>query len=220
MAEKSEKLTKQEKQIKEKAEKQAKGEKVEKAEKAEKRAPAVPSRLRLAYKEKVVPNLMKQFNFKNVMEVPKLEKVTINIGLGQATQNPKLIDNAVTELTAIVGQKVVVTKAKKSISNFKLRSGLPIGVTVTLRSNRMYMFLDKLFNIVLPRMRDFRGVSNKSFDGRGNYTLGMKEQTLFPEISIDKVEKVVGMNVCFTTTAKNDNEALHLLKELGMPFRQ
>ena len=219
MAEKSEKMTKQDKQIKEKAEKQAKPEKHEKGEKAEKRAPAVPSRLRLAYKEKMVPNLMKHFNFTNVMEVPKLEKVTINIGLGLATQNPKLIDNAVVELTAIVGQKVVVTKAKKSISNFKLRSGLPIGVTVTLRGNRMYMFIDKLFNIVLPRMRDFRGVSPKSFDGRGNYTLGMKEQTIFPEIAIDKVEKVVGMNVCFTTTAKSDNEALHLLKELGMPFR-
>lgn len=179
----------------------------------------VTSRLKLAYKEKVVPGLMKQFGYKNIMQVPKLDKVTINIGIGQATQNPKLVDSAVSELTSIVGQKVVITKAKKSISNFKLRANIAIGVMATLRGNRMYMFLDKLFSIVLPRIRDFKGVSDKAFDGRGNYTLGLKEQTLFPEISIDKVDKVTGMNISFTTTAKTDNEAFHLLKSLGMPFR-
>ncbi len=179
----------------------------------------VTSRMKLAYKERVIPGLMKQFGYKNIMQVPKLDKVTINMGIGQATQNPKLVDSAVAELTSIVGQKVVITKAKKSISNFKLRSGIAIGVMATLRGNRMYMFLDKLFSIVLPRIRDFKGVSDKAFDGRGNYTLGLKEQTLFPEINIDKVDKVIGMNISFTTTATTDNEALHLLKALGMPFR-
>ncbi|MEZ7893370.1 MAG: 50S ribosomal protein L5 [Candidatus Wallbacteria bacterium] len=176
------------------------------------------SRLKVQYKEKIIPALKKQFGYENLMQVPKLEKVVINWGLGAATQNPKIIDNAVSELTAIVGQKVVVTKAKKSISNFKLRANVPVGVMVTLRNERMYKFLDKFFNIVLPRIRDFKGVSDRSFDGRGNYTLGLKEQTIFPEINIDKVEKVTGMNICFTTTAKTDNEARQLLKELGMPF--
>ncbi len=179
----------------------------------------VTSRMKLAYKEKVVPGLMKQFGYKNVMQVPKLDKVTINMGIGQATQNPKLVDSAAAELTSIVGQKVVITKAKKSISNFKLRANIAIGVMATLRGNRMYMFLDKLFGIVLPRIRDFKGVSDKAFDGRGNYTLGLKEQSLFPEINIDKIDKVTGMNISFTTTAKTDNEAFHLLKSLGMPFR-
>lgn len=141
------------------------------------------------------------------------------MGIGQATQNPKLVDGAAAELTSIVGQKVVITKAKKSISNFKLRANIAIGVMATLRGNRMYMFLDKLFSIVLPRIRDFKGVSDKAFDGRGNYTLGLKEQSLFPEINIDKIDKVTGMNISFTTTAKTDNEAFHLLKSLGMPFR-
>ncbi|OQA78030.1 MAG: 50S ribosomal protein L5 [bacterium ADurb.Bin243] len=204
---------------KEKVEKKAPAAQVEK--KAEPKAPKVKvvSRMKVAYKDKVIPTLMKQFGYKNVMQVPKLDKVTINLGIGQATQNPKLVDSAVAELTSIVGQKVVITKAKKSISNFKLRSGIAIGVMATLRGNRMYMFLDKLFNIVLPRIRDFKGVSDKAFDGRGNYTLGLKEQTLFPEINIDKVDKVIGMNICFTTTANSDNEAFHLLKTLGMPFR-
>ncbi len=179
----------------------------------------VTSRMKLAYKEKVVPGLMKQFGYKNIMQVPKLDKVTINMGIGQATQNPKLVDSAAAELTSIVGQKVVITKAKKSISNFKLRANIAIGVMATLRGNRMYMFLDKLFGIVLPRIRDFKGVSDKAFDGRGNYTLGLKEQSLFPEINIDKIDKVTGMNISFTTTAKTDNEAFHLLKSLGMPFR-
>ena len=176
------------------------------------------SRLKVQYKEKIMPSLTKQFGYKNIMQVPKLEKVVINLGLGAATQNPKIIDNAVSELTAIVGQKVVVTKARKSISNFKLRANVPVGVMVTLRNERMYKFLDKFFNIVLPRIRDFKGVPDRAFDGRGNYTLGLKEQTIFPEINIDKVEKVTGMNICFTTTAKTDNEARQLLKELGMPF--
>lgn len=190
---------------KEKVEKKAPAAQVEK--KAEPKAPKVKvvSRMKVAYKDKVIPTLMKQFGYKNVMQVPKLDKVTINLGIGQATQNPKLVDSAVAELTSIVGQKVVITKAKKSISNFKLRSGIAIGVMATLRGNRMYMFLDKLFNIVLPRIRDFKGVSDKAFDGRGNYTLGLKEQTLFPEINIDKVDKVIGMNICFTTTANSDN---------------
>ena len=181
---------------KEKVEKKAPAAQVEK--KAEPKAPKVKvvSRMKVAYKDKVIPTLMKQFGYKNVMQVPKLDKVTINLGIGQATQNPKLVDSAVAELTSIVGQKVVITKAKKSISNFKLRSGIAIGVMATLRGNRMYMFLDKLFNIVLPRIRDFKGVSDKAFDGRGNYTLGLKEQTLFPEINIDKVDKVIGMNIC------------------------
>ncbi len=207
------------KMAKEKVEKKAPAAQVEK--KAEPKAPKVKvvSRMKVAYKDKVIPTLMKQFGYKNVMQVPKLDKVTINLGIGQATQNPKLVDSAVAELTSIVGQKVVITKAKKSISNFKLRSGIAIGVMATLRGNRMYMFLDKLFNIVLPRIRDFKGVSDKAFDGRGNYTLGLKEQTLFPEINIDKVDKVIGMNICFTTTANSDNEAFHLLKTLGMPFR-
>jgi len=201
----------------------AKAEKVEKTEKAEKtekvKAEAV-SRLKTYYKEKVVPALMKNFGYGNIMQVPKVEKVTINVGVGMATQNPKIVDLAVAELTSIVGQKVVITKAKKSISNFKLRAGVQVGVMATLRGNRMYMFLDKFFSIVLPRIRDFKGVSNKSFDGRGNYTLGLKEQTIFPEINIDKVERVMGMNICFTTTAPTDNEAHALLKELGMPFQK
>jgi large subunit ribosomal protein L5 len=209
------------KMAKEKVEKKAPAAHADKKAEAKAAAPKVKvvSRLKLAYKDKVIPTLMKQFGYKNVMQVPKLDKVTINMGIGQATQNPKLVDNAVADLTAIVGQKVVITKAKKSISNFKLRANVAIGAMTTLRGNRMYMFLDKLFNIVLPRIRDFKGVPDKAFDGRGNYTLGLKEQTLFPEINIDKVEKVIGMNICFTTTAQSDNEAFHLLKTLGMPFR-
>lgn len=198
----------------------AKAEKAEKTEKVEKAKPEETSRLKVYYKDKVIPALMKNFGYANIMQVPKVEKVTINVGVGMATQNPKLVDLAVAELTSIVGQKVVVTKAKKSISNFKLRAGVQVGVMVTLRGNRMYMFLDKFFSIVLPRIRDFKGVSNKSFDGRGNYTLGLKEQTIFPEINIDKVEKVMGMNICITTTAPSDNEAHALLKELGMPFQK
>jgi large subunit ribosomal protein L5 len=172
------------------------------------------------YNKKVVPALTKEFGYTNVMAVPKLEKITLNVGLGDATQNPKLVDPAVNELGAIAGQKPVVTKAKKSIAAFKLRENMNIGCMVTLRGNQMYEFLDRLVSIALPRVRDFRGVSQKSFDGRGNYTLGIKDQLIFPEIDYNKVEKVKGMNICITTTARTDAEAVALLKLMGMPFRQ
>ena len=178
------------------------------------------ARLRNHYKAKVVPALQKEFGYKNVMAVPKVEKVAINIGLGEATQNPKLMDGTVTELGAIAGQKPVVTKAKKSIAAFKLREGMSIGAMVTLRGDRMYEFLDRLMNVALPRVRDFRGVSPKSFDGRGNYTLGVKDQLIFPEIDYNKVEKMKGMNISITTSAKTDAEGLALLRHMGMPFRQ
>ncbi|HOL72888.1 MAG TPA: 50S ribosomal protein L5 [Bryobacteraceae bacterium] len=178
------------------------------------------ARLKEHYKKTVVPALMKEFQYRNVMAVPKLEKVTINIGLGEATQNPKLLDGAVNELAQISGQKPVVTKAKKSIAAFKLREGMTIGCMVTLRGDRMYEFLDRLMNVALPRVRDFRGVSTKSFDGRGNYTLGIRDQLIFPEIDYNKVDKSKGMNICITTTAKTDAEGLALLRHLGMPFRQ
>ena len=178
------------------------------------------ARLRKHYKTNVVPALTKDFGYKNVMAVPKVEKVSINIGLGEATQNPKLIDGAVNELASIAGQKPVITKAKKSIAAFKLREGMSIGSMVTLRGDRMYEFLDRLMNVALPRVRDFRGVSQKSFDGRGNYTLGIKDQLIFPEIDYNKVEKVKGMNISIITTAKSDAEGLALLRQLGMPFRQ
>ncbi|MBN9663083.1 MAG: 50S ribosomal protein L5 [Acidobacteria bacterium] len=181
---------------------------------------ATKARLRELYLTTVIPALTKEFNYSNVMAVPKLEKVTVNIGLGEATQNPKMVDGTVNELGAIVGQKPVVTKARKSIAAFKLREGMSIGTMVTLRGDRMYEFLDRLMNVALPRVRDFRGVSTKSFDGRGNYTLGVKDQLIFPEIDYNKVEKTKGMNICITTTAKTDAEAKALLKLLGMPFRQ
>lgn len=177
------------------------------------------SRLKEKYQKEVIPALIKEFGYKNVMEVPKLEKVTVNIGLGEAVQNPKAIDAAVEDLKAITGQKPVVTRAKKSIAAFKLRAGMRIGAKVTLRGQRMYDFVDKLINVVLPRVRDFRGVSPKSFDGRGSYTLGLKEQIIFPEIDYDKVDKVRGMNITLVTTAKSDEEARELLRLLGMPFR-
>jgi large subunit ribosomal protein L5 len=178
------------------------------------------ARLRKHYLEKAVPALTKEFGYKNVMAVPKIEKVSVNIGLGEATQNAKLIDGAVAELGAICGQKPVITKARKSISAFKLREGMPIGTMVTLRGDRMYEFLDRLLNVALPRVRDFRGVSTKSFDGRGNYTLGVRDQLIFPEIDYSKVEKTKGMNVSITTSARTDAEALSLLRAMGMPFRQ
>src|SRR5438067_13467997 len=177
------------------------------------------ARLRQHYAKVVVPALSKEFGYKNVMAVPKLDKISINIGLGEATQNAKLMDGAVNELTAIAGQRPVVTKAKKSIAAFKLREGMPIGCRVTLRGDRMYEFLDRLMNVALPRVRDFRGVSSKSFDGRGNYTLGVKDQLIFPEIDYSKVEKTKGMNISITTTARTDAEGLALLKQMGMPFR-
>jgi len=176
------------------------------------------ARLKEKYLNDVVPALQQKFNFKNVMEIPKLEKVIINIGLGEAVLNPKALDAALLDLTTISGQKPVVTKAKKSIAAFKLRAGMPVGVKVTLRGERMYEFVDKLVNVALPRVRDFRGVSPKSFDGRGNYSLGLKEQLLFPEIEYDKIDRIRGMEVVFTTTAKTDEEGRELLKLLGMPF--
>jgi large subunit ribosomal protein L5 len=180
---------------------------------------AVTPRLRTKYQKEAVPALMKRFGYKNGMQVPRLKKVVINMGLGEAVSNPKLIDSAVVELTAIAGQKPVVTRSKKAIANFKLRAGLPIGVKVTLRRERMWEFLDRLVNLSLPRVRDFRGVSPKAFDGCGNYTLGLKEQIVFPEIDFDKVDKVKGMNITVCTSAESDEEAKELLEQLGMPFR-
>jgi large subunit ribosomal protein L5 len=181
---------------------------------------AAEARLKQHYQKSVIPALVKEFGYKNSMAVPKIEKVSVNIGLGEATQNAKLMDGAVNELGQIAGQKPVVTKAKKSIAAFKLREGMSIGAMVTLRGDRMYEFLDRLMNVALPRVRDFRGVSSKSFDGRGNYTLGVKDQLIFPEIDYNKVEKVKGMNISIITSAKTDAEGLALLKHMGMPFRQ
>jgi len=178
------------------------------------------ARLREHYQTKTVPALSKEFSYKNVMAVPKLEKITINIGMGEATQNAKLMDGAVNELGQIAGQKPVITKARKSIAQFKLREGQSIGCMVTLRGDRMFEFYDRLVNIALARVRDFRGVSTKSFDGRGNYTLGIKDQLIFPEIDYSKVDKTKGMNISITTTARTDAEGLALLKQMGMPFRQ
>ncbi|HSA94209.1 MAG TPA: 50S ribosomal protein L5 [Terriglobales bacterium] len=179
----------------------------------------MPARLREKFKSEVAPALMKEFSFKNPMAVPRLEKIVVNLGVGEATQNVKVLDPAVHELTQIAGQKPVITRAKKSIAAFKVRAGMPIGVMVTLRGDRMYEFFDRLVNIALPRVRDFRGLSTRSFDGRGNYTLGLREQLIFPEIDYAKVDKLKGMNVTIVTTARNDAEARALLKHLGMPFR-
>jgi large subunit ribosomal protein L5 len=176
-------------------------------------------RLKTYYKETVVPSLMKQFNYGNIMEVPRLVKISINQGVGGATQDKKLVEAALKEMTMITGQKAVPTKARKSVSNFKLREGMTIGARVTLRHNHMFEFLDRLVSVALPRVRDFRGINDKSFDGRGNYTMGVTEQIIFPEIDIDKVDKISGMDITFVTTAKTDAEALALLKELGMPFK-
>ena len=171
------------------------------------------------YQQKAVPALMKRFNYKNIMEVPKLDKIVINMGLGEAIQNIKILDSAVQELTMISGQKPVITKAKKSIAQFKLRAGMPIGCMVTLRKEKMYEFFNRLVNVALPRVRDFKGLSGKSFDGRGNYAIGIREQLIFPEIHYDKIDKVKGMNIVIVTTAKTDEEGKELLKLLGMPFR-
>lgn len=176
------------------------------------------ARLKDKYVSEIMPALQKEFNYTNVMAIPKLDKVIINIGLGEAIQNPKALDAAVEDIMAISGQKPVITRAKKSIAAFKLRDGMPIGVKVTLRGDRMYEFIDRLFNVALPRVRDFRGVSPKSFDGRGNYSLGLKEQLIFPEIDYDKIDKIRGMQIAFTTTAETDEEGKALLKHLGMPF--
>jgi large subunit ribosomal protein L5 len=176
--------------------------------------------LRERYQKEIVPALMKEFEFKNIMQVPDLKKVVVNIGMGEALDAPNTLDAAVADLTAITGQKPVVTKAKQSIANFKLREGRSIGVKVTLRGDRMWSLVDRLLNIALPRVRDFRGVSPKSFDGRGNYTLGIREQLIFPEINYDKIDKIRGMEITFVTSAKNDEQAMALFRELGMPFRK
>ncbi|WP_270578178.1 50S ribosomal protein L5 [Caldibacillus thermoamylovorans] len=178
------------------------------------------NRLKEKYIKEIVPSLMSKFNYKSVMQVPKLEKIVVNMGVGDAVQNSKALDNAVEELTLITGQKPVVTRAKKSIAGFRLREGMPIGAKVTLRGERMYDFLDKLVTVSLPRVRDFRGVSKNAFDGRGNYTLGIKEQLIFPEIDYDKVAKVRGMDIVIVTTANTDEESRELLTQLGMPFKK
>jgi large subunit ribosomal protein L5 len=176
-------------------------------------------RLNELYKSEVVPKLREKFRYKNAMQVPKLEKVIINMGLGEAIENIKILDSAAEEIGVITGQKPVITKARKSISNFKLRAGVPIGIKVTLRRDRMYYFLDKLMAVALPRVRDFKGISPKGFDGRGNYTLGIKEQIIFPEVNYDKIDKIKGMNITIVTTARTDEEGMELLRLLGMPFR-
>jgi large subunit ribosomal protein L5 len=180
----------------------------------------VPARLQAFYQETVAPALMKRFNYSSVMQVPRLEKIAINIGVGQATQDAKLLQAAVNELELIVGQRPAVSRARKSIANFKLREGMPIGARVTLRRAHMFEFLDRFINSAAPRIRDFRGFSDKSFDGRGNYTIGIKEQIIFPEIDVDKVSKIQGMDITFVTSAKTDEEAHALLQEFGFPFRK
>lgn len=177
------------------------------------------ARLNDYYKAEVVPRMREKFQYRNAMQVPKLEKVIVNMGLGEAIENIKILESASEEIGLITGQKPIITKARKSISNFKLRAGVPIGVKVTLRRDRMYAFLDKLLGVALPRVRDFKGVSPKGFDGRGNYTLGIKEQIIFPEINYDKIDKIKGMNITIVTSARTDEEGLELLRLLGMPFR-
>jgi len=177
------------------------------------------SDMKIKYQEEVVPKLMETFGYKNLMEVPKLEKIVLNMGLGEAIKNGKILDSAVAELATITGQKPVITKAKKSIAAFKLREGMPIGCMTTLRQEKMWDFLNRLINISLPRVRDFRGISGKAFDGRGNYSLGVREQIIFPEIDYDKIDQIKGLNITIVTTAKNDAEGKELLKLLGMPFR-
>jgi len=178
------------------------------------------ARLKEHYQTELIPQLMKEFNYKNTMQVPRIQKLLLSMGVGEAIQNIKVLDSALVELMTIAGQKAVTTKAKKSIANFKLRQGMPIGCMVTLRKDKMYEFFDRLVNVALPRVRDFRGVSGKSFDGRGNYSLGIKEQIIFPEIEYDKIDKIKGLNINIVTTAKTDEEGRALLKLLGMPFRE
>ena len=211
---------KEDKQKKGKAAKEAPEPQQEGGKKVKPAKPLEPPRLRVRYSKEIVPALMKHFNYKNIMAVPKLEKIVINMGLGEAIANAKILDVAVNELGTIAGQRPVVTRAKKSIANFKLRQNMPIGAAVTLRGDRMFEFLDRLTSVVLPRVRDFRGVSMKAFDGRGNYTLGLRDQLIFPEISYEKVDKIRGMNVTIVTTARTDDEGRELLRQFGMPFRQ
>ena len=224
MADTQEKEQKKE-QKKEKQEKKPKGQKPPKGQPeaaAEPQAPAEPAppaRLRLYYERQVRGKLQQQFGFANPHEIPRLVKIVLNVGMGDAPKNPKALDAAVAELAAVTGQRPVVTRAKKAIANFNLRAGLPIGCAVTLRGSRMYEFLDRFISVAVPRMRDFRGLPTRSFDGRGNYTLGIKEQMVFPEIDYDKVEQIHGMDITFVTDAKRDDTAIALLRELGMPFR-
>lgn len=191
-----------------------------KAPKVQKQEVGITPRMLEYFKKSIIPAMMNQFQYSNLMQVPKLEKICINIGVGQATQDAKLLDGVVKDLETIIGQKPVITQAKKAISNFKLRQGLPIGVRVTLRNLRMYEFMDRFISVAVPRIRDFRGFSDKSFDGHGNYTVGVKEHIIFPEIDVDKVAKVFGMDITFVTTAKTDQESYALLKEFGMPFEK
>jgi large subunit ribosomal protein L5 len=177
------------------------------------------ARLKEKYNKEIIPALKERFQYKSIMQVPKITKICINRGIGNAVSDKKLVDNGVDELTIIAGQKAVATKAKNSVSNFKLREGMPIGARVTLRGDRMYEFMDRLMTVALPRVRDFRGINDKGFDGRGNYTLGVKEQIIFPEISIDKIKSISGMDITFVTTAQNDEESYELLKAFGMPFQ-
>ncbi len=201
-----------------KGEKAPKGEKIPKAAKSHGEEKGVTPRLEELFRTSLTPDLMKRFKYTSVMQVPRLHKISVNVGVGEATQDAKILDSVVRELESIVGQKPVITRAKKAISNFKLREGLPIGVRVTLRRNKMYEFMDRFVAVAVPRIRDFRGFSDRSFDGRGNYTVGVKEQIIFPEIDVDKVGRVFGMDITFVTTARTDQEALELLKGLGFPF--
>jgi len=191
-----------------------------KAESSENKTVKIPLRLLDRYKKEIIPSLKEKFSYQNVMEVPKLEKIVVNMGVGEATGDSKILDNAVKDLETITGQKAQIRISKKSISNFKLREGMAIGAKVTLRKRNMYEFLDRLIAVAIPRVRDFRGIPDKSFDGRGNYTLGIKEQIIFPEINVDKVNRIIGMDVTFVTSAKTDNEAYELLLAFGMPFRK
>ena len=213
MAEKKTKKETKTKSSKPKTEKKAKA-----AKSSEEKNIKIPIRLFEQYKKDIIPALMKSFNYKSVMQVPKLEKIVVNMGVGAAVADSKVLDEAVKELESITGQKASIRIARKSISNFKLREGMKIGAKVTLRNERMYELLDRVINIALPRVRDFRGLSDKSFDGRGNYTIGVKEQIIFPEIDIEKINRIMGMDITFVTTAKTDNEAYELLKAFGVPF--
>ena len=204
----------------EKKEKKAKSEGGEAQHSERSNRPVPPARIALKYKSDVIPAMMKRFNYENVNQVPRIEKIAINIGVGDATSDPKLLDAAVRDLEAIAGQKPAITRSKKSISNFKLRENQAIGCRVTLRRARMYEFLDRLMTTAIPRIRDFRGIPDKSFDGRGNYTLGVREQIIFPEIDVDKVTRITGMDITFATSANTDEEALELLKAFGLPFRK
>ncbi len=208
------------KQTKKETEKKVKKTEAKTPEAAVESYEKIDARLASVYKDEIIPKLKEKFKYKNIMQVPKLEKIVVNMGVGAAVQDSKLLDEAVKELELITGQKASVRAAKKSISNFKLREGMKIGAKVTLRKVRMYEFLDRLVNVALPRVRDFRGISDKSFDGRGNYTLGIQEQIIFPEINVDKINKVLGMDITFVTSAQSDAEAFELLSAFGVPFRK